>query len=108
MISKRNLEAIRSCSINHFAYDLIPWTPWAGRRIVESELALQAGIVEYLERKIPVTDRQSRHILNSLKESIFYAVKFLKEPGSLGMVDKRFYDIQLQRRQQLAYLLQPF
>lgn len=108
MINQRNLEAIRSGAINHFAYDPILWNAAAGRQIVESELALQAGVVEYLERKIPGADQQKRRILNSLKESIFYAVQFLKESGSLGMVDKKFYDIQLQRRQQLTQLLRGF
>ncbi|MDI6891236.1 MAG: hypothetical protein QMC83_09940 [Thermodesulfovibrionales bacterium] len=111
MINKRNLEAIRSGSINHFAYDPIPWTPGVGRRIVESELALQWGVVEYLERiyrqKYPNKLKQ----IDSIKETLIKQTEFLEKTklhGTRHMVDKSFYEnLTSVNRKYIEMLLKP-
>lgn len=111
VINKRTLNSIRSGALNEITSDPIPWIPGSGRQIVESELALQWGIVEYLERKIPRTDNQKGRILKTLKESLLSTTEFLeaaKKPGARGVVDKKYYDILLLRRKHLNDLLRPY
>jgi len=110
-INQRSLEAIRSGAINHFPFDPIPWVPGFGRQIVESELALQWGVVEYLERIYRQKDLTKLKKINSLKESLLASTEVLEKtklPGTRHIVDKTFYDnIVSVNRKYLEKLLQP-
>ena len=111
MINKRTLEAIRSGSLNHFASDPIPWTSGVGRQIVESELALQWGVVEYLERIYRQKDPTKLRKIKVIKESLLSSTEVLEKtklPGTRGIVDKSFYDnITSVNRKYLEELLKP-
>ena len=102
----RNFNAIRNGALNHFAYKPIPWKPGVGKQIFESELALQWGVVNYLEEKYRQKDPTKLKIINYLKESLFQKTEFLKHYKKY--VDKSFYDLLVMQRQQLEYLLRPF
>lgn len=112
MINERTLEAIRNGSLNHFASAPILWTPGAGRRIVESELALQWGVVEYIERvyrqRFPHRLRQ----VDIITETLIKQTEFLEKtklPGTRHMVDRRFYENLISvNRKYIGMLLRPF
>jgi len=111
MINKRNLEAIRSGTLNHFASDPIPWTPGVGRQIVESELALQWGVVEYLERIYGQKYPTKLGKIEVIKESLLRSTELLEKtklPGTRSIVDKSFYNILTSvNRKYLEKLLEP-